>query len=408
MSRWQDRRALTVSGAALVAALSLALVAGCSGGTGGGLYGPRVAPPQNEEEVPGLGTVEVIAEGLEVPWSVALVPADNTGDEGSEDFTALVSERDTARILEIEGGANSDRTTREVARIDGVTPRGEGGLLGIAVHEGYLYAYFTAADGNRVERFALEGDPGELTLGDPQVIIDEIPAAGNHNGGRIAFGPDGMLYVTAGDAGDAGLAQDPDSLAGKILRLTPEGDVPPDNPSNGSPVFTLGHRNPQGIAWASDGTMIASEFGQNTWDELNVIDAGNNYGWPEVEGIGDEVGFVDPVQQWATSEASPSGIATAGDTVFVANLRGERLRAVPLADLGTSTEYFVGENGRLRDVVVAPDGALWVLTNNTDGRGSPRDGDDRILRIELEGSDVTHSGDRIDRWAGALDRRVAA
>ncbi len=378
-------QATVTSGAALAVVLTLALVAGCAGGDGDVIH--PTADPSRDGVVPGLGSVAVVAEGLSVPWSVAFVAGD---DPGSAEFLALVSERDSARILELGGGADSSSSTREVATIDGVTPRGEGGLLGIAVHEGYLYAYFTAASGNRVERFALSGEPGSLTLGDPEVVIEGIPAAGNHNGGRIAFGPDGMLYVTAGDAGDPQSAQDPDSLAGKILRLTPEGDVPTDNPRPGSPVFTLGHRNPQGIAWADEEIMLASEFGQNTWDELNVIEAGSDYGWPEVEGVGDEAGFVNPVQQWATSEASPSGIAIAGETgshqiLFIANLRGERLRAVPLDDLGASTEYFVGEYGRLRDVVVAPDGALWVLTNNTDGRGSPRDGDDRILRIELEG-----------------------
>lgn len=328
---------------------------------------PRVstttAPPGSPQPT---AAVSVVAAGLDVPWSVAF-----------HDGIPLVSERDSARILELDESGEP----REVAVIDGVEPSGEGGLLGIAVHDEHLYAYFTAANDNRIERFPLTGDAGGLALGDPQTVLDGIPKSGNHNGGRIAFGPDGMLYATAGDAGDGSAAQDLDSLAGKILRLTPEGDIPDDNPFPGSPVYSYGHRNPQGIAWDDSGAMYASEFGQNTWDELNVIEAGGDYGWPEVEGIAGDNRYIDPVQQWNPADASPSGIAVSDGSIFIANLRGERLREVPLDDLDASTEHWVGEYGRLRDVVVAPDGALWVLTNNTDGRGSPREGDDRILRL---------------------------
>ncbi|MFK0241619.1 PQQ-dependent sugar dehydrogenase [Microbacterium sp. NPDC090281] len=315
------------------------------------------------------GEESILVEDLAVPWSIAFY-------EG----TALISERDAARIVEV----TDDGEVREIAVIDGVEPRGEGGLLGIAVQDGRLYAYSTAEDENRVQRFDLSGSPGALELGEPETILSGMAAATNHNGGRIAFGPDGMLYVTVGDAGDRESAQDLTSLSGKILRLTPDGDVPEDNPFDGSPVFSVGHRNPQGLAWDEDGTLYASEFGQDTWDELNVIEPGGNYGWPEVEGIADRDGFLDPVQQWAPDVASPSGIAIASESLFVANLRGERLREVPLDDLATSAEYFVGAFGRLRDVAVAPDGALWVLTNNTDGRGDPVDGDDRVLRVPLE------------------------
>lgn len=314
------------------------------------------------------GEEVALAQDLAAPWSIAFV-------EG----TALISERDTARILEIA----EDGVVREVAVIGGVEPRGEGGLLGIAVHDGQLYAYSTGADENRVQRFALKGAPGALELGEAETILSGISAGTNHNGGRIAFGPDGMLYVTVGDAGESDTAQDPYSLSGKILRVAPDGDVPADNPFEGSPVYSLGHRNPQGLAWDDDGTLYASEFGQDTWDELNVIEPGGNYGWPEVEGIAQRDGFIDPVQQWSPDAASPSGIAIAAGSIFVANLRGELLREVPLDDLGASAEYFAGDSGRLRDVVVAPDGALWILTNNTDGRGDPRDGDDRVIRVPL-------------------------
>ncbi len=349
------------AGGILAALLALGALTACSPETGGG-----AAPTPAPGGAPPLGLPETVAEHLEAPWSIAF-------HEG----TPLVSERDSARVLELD----ADGAFREVAVIAGVVPRGEGGLLGLVAHEGFLYVSSTAGDGNRIERYELRGAPGSLALGPAEAILDGIPAAGNHNGGRIAFGPDGMLYATAGDAGRPDAAQDPDSLAGKILRLTPEGGVPEDNPFPRSPVYSLGHRNPQGLAWAPDGTLYASEFGQNTWDELNAIEAGGNYGWPEVEGIAGADGFIDPVQQWAPADASPSGIAIRGEAIFIANLRGQRLREVPLGAPGTATEHLVGESGRLRDVAVAPDGSLWVLTNNTDGRGAPGPDDDRILRF---------------------------
>jgi glucose/arabinose dehydrogenase len=221
-------------------------------------------------------------------------------------------------------------------------------------------------------------------LGEPEVVLDGIARASNHNGGRIAFGPDGMLYATTGDAAIPDLSQDPDSLNGKILRMTPEGAVPADNPTPGSLVYSLGHRNPQGLAWDDDGQLWAAEFGQNTWDEFNRIEPGANYGWPVVEGQGGVEGYVDPVLQWATSEASPSGLAYVEGTFFLAALRGERVWAIDVDDAGaaTATPWFVGEYGRIRDVAAGPDGSLWFLTSNT-GR-SPRDGDDRLLQVALE------------------------
>lgn len=348
----------------VVSALSIALAA-CA---------PTAAPP-SPSRLPdasgsvSAGTETTIVENLAAPWSIAF-----------HDGVALISERDSARIVEV----SDDGDVREVAVVDGVEPGGEGGLLGIAVHERYLYAYSTGADENRVQRFPLTGAPGSLGLGAPETILDGLAAASNHNGGRIAFGPDGTLYVTVGDAGDRDSAQDPGSLSGKILRITSDGKVPADNPIAGSPVYSLGHRNPQGLAWDEGGTLYASEFGQDTWDELNVIEPGGNYGWPVVEGIADRDEFIDPVQQWAPDVASPSGMAIAEGAVFIANLRGERLREVPLGDLSSSAEHFTDAYGRLRDVVVAPDGALWVLTNNTDGRGDPGDGDDRVIRVPLE------------------------
>jgi len=313
-----------------------------------------------------LSEPETLSTGLQSPWSVAFLGA-----------TALVSERDTGRILELDGAGST-----RVAGVIEAQGSGEGGLLGIAVQASYLYSYRTAGDENRIERRELTGSPGSLSLGKPQPVLSGIPAGPVHNGGRLAFGPDGMLYATAGDAGNRDSAQDTQSLAGKILRLMPDGGIPGDNPFPGSPVYSFGHRNPQGIAWDGTGTLYASEFGQNTWDELNVIEPGGNYGWPDAEGIAGREGFIDPVQQWEPAAASPSGIAVLGNSLFIANLRGERLREVPLEDTGSAVEHVSGE-GRLRDAVAAPDGSLWVLTGNTDGRGNPGAEDDRILRLEL-------------------------
>ncbi len=289
-----------------------------------------------------------------------------------------MSERDSGRILELA----DDGSAREVAVIEASASRGEGGLLGLAADDqDRLFAYYTARDDNRVARFDVSGEAGSLTLGEPTIIVEGIDKSATHNGGRIAFGPDGMLYVTTGDAGVPANSQDLSSLNGKILRMTPDGDVPADNPFDGSLVWSLGHRNVQGVAWTEDGTLFATEFGQDTWDELNIIEAGSNYGWPAVEGRANNADFADPVQQWSPAEASPSGMAYLDGALWIANLRGANLRSVPVSDPSTSTTHWEGEFGRLRDATVSPDGHLWVVTNNTDGRGSPREGDDRIIAI---------------------------
>jgi len=315
-----------------------------------------------------------IVTGLNSPWGLAFLP----------DGSALVSERDSGQIKRIPaaGGAATS-----IGTVPGVSHGGEGGLLGIAVattyaEDHFLYAYFTASDGNRVVRMSVSGD---FHLGAPQPLLTGIPSGPIHNGGRLAFGPDGMLYVSTGDASTSSRSQDTASLGGKILRLTPDGKPAPGNPFPGSPVWTFGHRNVQGLAWDSQGRMWASEFGQNTWDELNLIRPGSNYGWPVVEGKAGRPEYVDPLAQWRTADASPSGIAIAAGSVWMAALRGARLWQVPLTATGAGTPkaWFAGDYGRLRNVAVAPDGALWVVTNNTDGRGSPRAGDDRILRVTL-------------------------
>lgn len=330
-----------------------------------------------ETQVPGEGpspakifSAEAVTSGLGVPWSVVF-----------REGVALVSERDSGRILELA----DDGTTRELAVIERSAARGEGGLLGMAVDDsGRLYVYYTASKDNRIARFDVSGEPGSLTLGEPTIVLEGLSKSTTHNGGRIAFGPDSMLYVTVGDAGVPDRAQDLGSMNGKILRMTMDGGVPADNPFEDSMVWTWGHRNPQGLAWSDDGTMFAAEFGQSTWDELNIIEAGQNYGWPTVEGKAGREDFVDPVQQWSPKVASPSGMAFAEGALWIANLRGEVLRRVPVAEPETSTDYWQGEFGRLRDVAVSPDGHLWVLTNNTDSRGRPGPDDDKILAISAE------------------------
>lgn len=328
-------------------------------------------PADSPEPSPSLiSAPQDVSTELGAPWSVAF-----------REGVPLVSERDSGRILELA----KDGTAREVAVIEASAARGEGGLLGLAVDDqDRLYVYYTASRDNRIARFDVIGNDGSLSLGEPTIILEGLDKSTTHNGGRIAFGPDGMLYVTTGDAGVPGRSQELGNLSGKILRMTADGDVPADNPYEDSLVWTLGHRNVQGMAWSEDGTMFATEFGQNTWDELNIIEAGNNYGWPTVEGQAGDTDFVDPVQQWVPQDASPSGMAYLDGTLWIANLRGELLRSVPVADPATSTEHWKGEFGRLRDVAVSPQGHLWVITNNTDGRGRPAEGDDRILAISAE------------------------
>ncbi|APE10670.1 PQQ-dependent sugar dehydrogenase [Rhodococcus pyridinivorans] len=319
----------------------------------------------------------IVASGLDTPWGVAFLPG------GS----ALVNERNTGRIVEI-----TDGEVREVGRVGETLAQGESGLLGIAVSptfdtDRFVYLYVTTGSDNRVLRAVFDG----TTLAEPEVILDGIPAGRIHDGGRMIFGPDGMLYVATGEAGERELAQDPESLGGKILRITGDGEPAPDNPDPASPVYSLGHRNVQGLAFDGRGRLWASEFGQNDVDELNLVTAGANYGWPVTEGAGGSGEFVDPVLTWPVSQASPSGLAWFDGSLWMAGLRGERLWRIDIPDTDvqdtavTATDFFVGEYGRLRTVVAAPDGSLWLTTSNRDGRGSPADDDDddRILRIEI-------------------------
>ncbi|MET9145113.1 PQQ-dependent sugar dehydrogenase [Streptomyces sp. NPDC004042] len=382
-------RAGAVTGA-LAAALLLA--AGCSSGPpppgdrgtppGTAAASPSPGRTAGESAPPAKGTVTVlrtVAEGLDSPWGLAPLP----------DGGLLVSSRDRATLTRVD--ERTGRTT-ELGTVSGVAPQGEGGLLGIALSPGFasdhmVYAYFTSASDNRIVRMLYDPKkPPKEQLGAPDTVFRGIPKGFVHNGGRIAFGPDGMLYAGTGESGERGLAQDTRSLGGKILRLTPEGEPAPGNPFPDSPVYSYGHRNVQGLAWDGRQRLFASEFGQDTWDELNAIVPGGDYGWPKAEGRSGDSRYRDPVAQWHTDQASPSGIAYAGGSIWMAGLKGERLWRIPLRGTAASAapqSFLTGEYGRLRTVAPAGDGRLWLVTSNTDGRGSPKKGDDRILEIRV-------------------------
>jgi glucose/arabinose dehydrogenase len=372
MRRW--------TGIAIAAAVVLAACGGEDAGSMGngppaptGSTGSRTAttaPPAGGGAAQSVGS-KTIATGLDVPWGIAFLP----------NRDALVSERNSGRILRIplNGGAK-----RVVMRIPGVDTSGtsEGGLLGLAVSPTYardhwVYAYFTTPSDNRIVRFHLGGSVHPILTG--------LRRGDIHNGGRIAFGPDGKLYAGVGETGDSALAQDRTSLNGKILRMNPDGSVPAGNPFGQSLVWSYGHRNVQGLAWDSAGRLWATEFGQNRFDEVNLIRPGHDYGWPNVEGIGSTDGgrYTNPLVTWPTTEASPSGAAIAGSTMYLGALQGQDVLRVRLhgTQATKGTPVLSGRYGRIRTVVAAPDGSLWITTSNRDGRGSPRSGDDRIIRI---------------------------
>ncbi|MDT6986978.1 PQQ-dependent sugar dehydrogenase [Streptomyces lusitanus] len=378
---------------AVLAAAALLLTAGCSSdeetpplkdaaSSSGGATTPSPSSGKADETPPARGSVTVVrtvATGLASPWGLAPV--------GDGDL--LVSSRDEATITRIDGTTGKKT---ELGEVPGVAAEGEGGLLGIALSPDFasdhmIYAYFTSASDNRIVRMLYtERKPAGEQLGAPDTVFRGIPKGVIHNGGRIAFGPDRMLYAGTGESGDTGLSQDKESLGGKILRMTPDGEPAPGNPFPGSPVHSYGHRNVQGLAWDREQRLFASEFGQNTWDELNAVAPGDNYGWPEAEGHADEGGFHNPVAQWSTEDASPSGIAYAEGSVWMAGLRGERLWRIPLKGTEASAKpqaFLEGEYGRLRTVVAAGGDRLWLVTSNTDGRGDPEQEDDRVLELRV-------------------------
>ena len=338
------------------------------------------APPSSSDSVsprptsPSPSTVQTrgdprareIASDLKAPWG--LVPL--------KDGSFLINERDARKIVRVRDGSTST-----VRTIDEADPAGEGGLLGLAINpdEKTVFGYYTAADDNRIVSMSWDG----RDLGSPKVILKDIPKGFVHNGGRMVIGPDGYLYVGTGESGSGRLSQDKDSLGGKILRLRLDGRPAPDNPFDNE-VFSYGHRNVQGLAFDDAGRLWASEFGQQTWDELNLIKKGANYGWPEVEGSGNVKGMTNPKVVWRTNDASPSGLAYWQDDLWMAGLRGQRLWQIPLdgTKAGDPVAHFRGDYGRLRTVAVATDGNSLLLTNsNTDGRGDPASDDDRLFRI---------------------------
>ena len=350
---------------AVVLLLVLVLAAG-----GCGSAAPTAAPPSSDSPgrpaTPAVPTV--LSSGLVAPWGLAFLPG---GD-------ALVSERDSARVLRIPARGG---TPVEVGRVTEARPAGEGGLLGLAVSPSYavdstVFAYVTTATDNRIVRFRLGGPT--------QPVLTGIPKGTIHNGGRLAFGPDGSLYAGTGDTGNTTFAQDPASLGGKVLRMTANG-APVAGAS--SVVFSIGHRNVQGLAFDDAGRLWATEFGQNRFDEVNQVQAGDDGGWPLVEGPGDGGGrFAAPKVTWPTDQASPSGLTVLNGALYVAALRGERLWRVPLDGRGGTGQpepMLQGRYGRLRAAVAAPDGSLWLLTSNRDGRGQPGPEDDRLLRLTV-------------------------
>ncbi|HEX9845538.1 MAG TPA: PQQ-dependent sugar dehydrogenase [Candidatus Nitrosotenuis sp.] len=332
--------------------------------------------------------VETIAENLEVPWAIAFSP----------DGRIFFTERDgNVRIIEDGITLQEPALTLNVGRI-------EGGLLGLALDpefekNHYLYLYYTYSEllstYNRVSRFT----ENDNKLSDEFVLIDKIPGAAVHDGGRIRFGPDNKLYITTGDAANAPLAQDLRSLAGKVLRINSDGTIPADNPFSGSAVYSLGHRNPQGLDWEPvTGKLVVAEHGPSgergfAHDEINIVEAGKNYGWPNIVGSQTDPRYISPIFHtgeiaWAPSGASfynSDKIPELKGKYLVANLRGTHLHAFEIDteqnEIISDESLFSGQFGRLRDISVGNDGYLYMLTSNRDGRGSPTPNDDRILRI---------------------------
>ena len=335
---------------------------------------PQVKEEPLKTETQEQPDVSVVASNLEVPWALAFLP----------DGRMLFTER-RGRVYVMEQGDNSLPTL--VAEIKDVKTIGEGGLLGLAVHpffekNGFVYLYYTYSGNgdntfNRVSTFQYTN--GNFT--DEQVIVDAIPGNANHNGGRLKFGPDGYLYITTGDAQNPSLAQDIHSVAGKILRVTDEGEMAPGNPFSNQ-VYSYGHRNPQGLTWDSRGKLWETEHGPSAHDEVNLIEVGANYGWPVVSGDEERNGLKKPVLQSGSATWAPSDAAIMGDSLFFAGLRGSALFEVtPLSGQIGIKEFKKNEFGRIREAVIGPDGFLYVSTSNRDGRGDPKDDDDKIIKI---------------------------
>lgn len=334
----------------------------------------QTQPPPSTEK----GTAQVITTNLQVPWELAFLPS---GD-------ILFTERaGFLRMLTVDG------QVKTIAAVEGVNPIGEGGLLGLVLHpefpsNHFLYLYYTYKSNgentlNRVVRYTFNGS----TLGEKTIIVDGIPGSSNHNGGRIKFGPDRFLYITTGDAQNPSLAQDKNSLAGKILRVNDDGTIPKNNPFPNSPVYSYGHRNPQGLAWDENGQLWATEHGSSNFDEVNRIEKGKNYGWPEVRGNESREGLEIPFLHSGTSTWAPSGAIVVGNSLFFAGLRGGAIFELNLKtkslkqSLSSIKKHFENQFGRIRTIALGPDGFFYILTSNRDGRGAPIAEDDRIIKI---------------------------
>ncbi|WP_227357004.1 PQQ-dependent sugar dehydrogenase [Haladaptatus salinisoli] len=311
--------------------------------------------------------VETVAANLEVPW----------GTDVSSDGTLYFTER-PGRVNRL----GSDGVEL-LAEIDDTHAVGEGGLLGLALHPEFpaapfLYLFQTYEDDGivqRILRYRLSG--GELER--EAVVFDGIPGAERHTGGRLAFGPDGDLYASVGDADEPEKAQNPETLHGSILRLEADGSVPDCR----GPVFSYGHRNPEGLAFhPATGALYSTEHGPDEDDEINVLEAGNNYGWPVATGESDDPSFTDPLATY-TPTIAPASAAFHDGAFYFGALAGEHLHRVEFGPDGRTVEsderLFEGEFGRVRSVVDGSDG-LYFVTSNRDGRGTPANADDRILR----------------------------
>lgn len=316
-----------------------------------------------------------LARNMRVPWGITFLPSGN----------ALVGERDTGRIYRVRKRGGRRLVGRVPGVVGGGSVGGEGGLLGLALspnwrRDRWLYAYITTRSDNRVVRMRYANG----RIGRPRVVLKGIQTARHHNGGGLAFSPGGMLFVSTGDAENRAAAQNRRSLAGKILRMHPDGRVPRGNPF-GNYTWSYGHRNPEGITFDRSGRLWSSEFGEKRADELNRIVRGGNYGWPRVEGKDGRGGFRDPLAQWDTDRCSPSGVAVLGGRAWLGALQGRCVYSVRLnaPDRGRKRRYFTGDYGRIRSVVAAPDGTLWFTTSNRDGRATPGPNDDKIVRVRL-------------------------
>jgi glucose/arabinose dehydrogenase len=328
----------------------------------------------------------IVAQNLDTPWALAFLP----------DNSILFTERE-GRVRFIDKNGNLQQ--QPVAVITEVREISEGGLLGIAVHpdftsNNYVYVYFTYGTtnqntNNRVVRYKFANN----SLTERTVIVDAIPGAPNHDGGRIKFGPDGYLYIATGDSQEPSLSQDRASLAGKILRVTDDGKPAPGNPFN-TAIYSYGHRNPQGLTWDEKGQLWSTEHGRSGFpsglDELNRIAPGKNYGWPTIQGDETKGEMEKPVLHSGSDTWAPSGAAFypgRGEegSIFFAGLRGQGLYEATLNGNSVNLKkHFDGQLGRIREVVLGPDGFLYITTSNHDGRGTPKADDDKILRINPE------------------------